>query len=671
MPLVAPNLDTRTFEEILTEVRRRIPTFTPEWTDLNESDPGIVLAELFAFMSEQLLFQVNQVPDKGLITFLKLVGEDAHAATPAIADVTFTPIGFPIGVITVLDAAAEVATAAPPAGSKEAITFETTDALPILNGSLEELGSLDCNGVPTVHTASNDSPTATYKPFGNATSIRDSFFLCFKLPGTTPSWPIGTFRLRVNIAGSFDVGDPTDDPGPSVPPRIEWAYAIANTDDAAGKGLAFSTSFPPLLDSTLEFTRSGYLEFDFDAATAAKFVQAYNDRDIEFMRGLFVLRARILRPDAYDAPPTLNTIRLNTVPATATQTIPDERLGGSTGLPFQRFRLANAPVIPGSVEIVVDPSPDVWTEVDDIFDSGPDDRVFELLPATGEVLFGDGKHGRIPAPDDGSVTGGNLRATTYRFGGGLTGNVGAGTLTQVTALLPLSATLDATNVLPARGGDDEETVTEAVARAPAVVRSRYRAVSAADFEALAKETPGVRVARARAVANTRPGRQPGTSPGCVTVVLVPHVAFEDSIDAPITVPDFISRAVLAYLDPRRLVTTNVFTASAVFRKVTIDATVQADPKAIPTEVRGQVLFAVETYLHALVGGDEGTGWPFGGTIYFSNVFQRILAAPGVLRVETLLIALDDGPFVECADIPICDGELLYSGDHVVTVKTAT
>src|SRR4051794_34411476 len=93
MPLVAPNLDTRTFEQILTEVRRRVPTYTPEWTDLNDGDPGITLAQLFAFMSEQLLFQVNQVPDKGLITFLKMVGAELHPATPAVADITFIPTG--------------------------------------------------------------------------------------------------------------------------------------------------------------------------------------------------------------------------------------------------------------------------------------------------------------------------------------------------------------------------------------------------------------------------------------------------------------------------------------------------------------------------------------------------------------------------------------------------
>src|SRR5262252_5321632 len=127
MPFVPPNLDNRTFDQIVTEIRRRIPTFTPEWTDLNESDPGITLAQLFAFMSEQLLFQINQVPEKGLITFLKMVGVDLHPATPAVADVAINAIG----ATTLADprsfdlsAATHLETSGPPPGEKTAMVFE-------------------------------------------------------------------------------------------------------------------------------------------------------------------------------------------------------------------------------------------------------------------------------------------------------------------------------------------------------------------------------------------------------------------------------------------------------------------------------------------------------------------------------------------------------------------
>src|SRR5262245_40741155 len=124
MPLVAPNLDSRTFEQLLTEVRNRIPTLTPEWTDLNESDPGITLAQLFAFMSEQLLFQINQVPNKGLITFLQLVGVDLHPATPATADVTITAdgatdVGSPLTFD--LSPGTRIETSGPPPGEKDPV----------------------------------------------------------------------------------------------------------------------------------------------------------------------------------------------------------------------------------------------------------------------------------------------------------------------------------------------------------------------------------------------------------------------------------------------------------------------------------------------------------------------------------------------------------------------
>ena len=101
------------------------------------------------------------------------------------------------------------------------------------------------------------------------------------------------------------------------------------------------------------------------------------------------------------------------------------------------------PVIPGSVTVLVRPpgggsTDQPFTETDDLFAAGPDDAVFELLPATGELLFGDGAHGRIPPPDDGSLIGGvpgNVRAQSYQFGGGASGNVGAGALTNVFPVL--------------------------------------------------------------------------------------------------------------------------------------------------------------------------------------------------------------------------------------------
>src|SRR5918912_4601241 len=90
MPLPSPNLDDRRFQDLVDEAKRRIPRYCPTWTDHNVSDPGITLIELFAWMTEQYLFRLNQVPDKNFVTFLDLIGVRLHPATPAKGDVTFT-----------------------------------------------------------------------------------------------------------------------------------------------------------------------------------------------------------------------------------------------------------------------------------------------------------------------------------------------------------------------------------------------------------------------------------------------------------------------------------------------------------------------------------------------------------------------------------------------------
>src|SRR5215213_7382159 len=89
MPLPAPNLDDRRFQDILDEARRLIPRYCPEWTDHNLSDPGITLLELFAWMTDLLLYRLNRVPDKNYIKFMDLLGIRLDPARPATTDINF------------------------------------------------------------------------------------------------------------------------------------------------------------------------------------------------------------------------------------------------------------------------------------------------------------------------------------------------------------------------------------------------------------------------------------------------------------------------------------------------------------------------------------------------------------------------------------------------------
>src|SRR5215475_2973554 len=77
MPLQLPNLDDRRYADLVEEARTLIPTYAPEWTNHNPSDPGITLIELFAFLSEMLLYRLNRVTAANILSFLKLLnGED-------------------------------------------------------------------------------------------------------------------------------------------------------------------------------------------------------------------------------------------------------------------------------------------------------------------------------------------------------------------------------------------------------------------------------------------------------------------------------------------------------------------------------------------------------------------------------------------------------------------
>lgn len=73
MPLSLPNLDDRRYADLVEEARSLVPSYAPEWTNHNPSDPGITLVELFAYLTEMLVYRVNRVTDDNKRAFLKLI----------------------------------------------------------------------------------------------------------------------------------------------------------------------------------------------------------------------------------------------------------------------------------------------------------------------------------------------------------------------------------------------------------------------------------------------------------------------------------------------------------------------------------------------------------------------------------------------------------------------
>src|SRR5437870_6842167 len=89
MPIASPQLDDLTYDRTVEEILRRIPVYAPEWTDYNDSDPGVTLIQLFAYLAEQVGYRLNRVPEKTYVEFLRLVGVTLDPAKPASTRMAF------------------------------------------------------------------------------------------------------------------------------------------------------------------------------------------------------------------------------------------------------------------------------------------------------------------------------------------------------------------------------------------------------------------------------------------------------------------------------------------------------------------------------------------------------------------------------------------------------
>src|SRR4051812_27691450 len=126
MSIAVPNLDDRDFEQLLDEAKRRIPVHTPEWTNFEvESDPGVTLVQLFAFLTESLIFRANRVPDRDRRKFLGLLGVPLQPPAPADGVVTVVNERGPVQPLP-LEPGVVVS-----AGSVDFLTVDGVNVLPV------------------------------------------------------------------------------------------------------------------------------------------------------------------------------------------------------------------------------------------------------------------------------------------------------------------------------------------------------------------------------------------------------------------------------------------------------------------------------------------------------------------------------------------------------------
>lgn len=264
-----------------------------------------------------------------------------------------------------------------------------------------------------------------------------------------------------------------------------------------------------------------------------------------------------------------------------------------------------------------------WKFVDTLVEYGPFDKVFTTrLNANGStsVVFGDGVNGEIPAT-------GQLISALYRISAGISGNVSSDAIREITYIPgnpdPNALTaLSVTNPIPATGGANADNNRELRGKLKKAISARRRAVTLADYEALALQVPQVGKAKAVAVDYSH-----------VTIYLQPA---NDGSSAPGYVGGSQSgqltrlrHDVEQYLADKVPVNTQVVTAPPVY----VDLTVHADITINDAYRQDNVLRAVtKAMLDSPKGYFAYENIKFGQRITVSDLVVRIMSVPGVENV---------------------------------------
>lgn len=653
MPLddYIPKIDDRRYDDIIAEMRTRIARYTPEWTpvwtDVNDSDPGITLAQVFAWQADMLLYRMGKVPELNYLKFLQLLGIELRPAEPALSEITFTvEEDHPKPYVIVPDRA-QLSAESPDGGPP--LIFETERALIALKAKLASVQAFDGYAFTDL-SVENDEAEIPFQPFGPTAGDGAAVYLGFFLKEKTEDFPQTDLDLALwtsqqdERTTAVQCGIP-DTPA-YAPARLRWQY---------WSGTEW-LSLKLLKDETNAFTRSGHILLNTRAKSPMKRAVIGDVTEERYW-----IRAAVERSQ-YERAPKLLAIRTNTVAARQAETVVDEVLGGSNGRRDQIFRLASAPVLADSLRLEVDEGDGYqpWTRVDDLLASSPDDPHFVLNRTTGEIRFGDGLNGHLPVANPNNPDA-NIVARLYRIGGGKRGNVPAQAIKTLVTPVDGIDENGVGNLLAAYSGRDEETLTEAKKRAPRAIKSRCRAVTAEDYEHLAMQAANVR--RAKALPLFHPDFPGVKVPGVVTVIVVPDADIPNPIPSEGTL-----RTVCAYLDQRRLLTTELYVIKPSYQQIEIQGEVIVNGNADLAEVNERIEKTLLDYFHPLKGGEDGLGWPFGGTIFYSRVYQRAFTVPGVQSIQRLVIVLDGEQQEECRDVPIQEDALVYSTQHNVQVQ---
>jgi predicted phage baseplate assembly protein len=713
MPLRLPEIDSRNFQQLVDETLARVPIHTPEWTNFGPSDPGVTLVQLYAFLTENLIYRANQIPMRNRAKFLDLLQIGLRTASAARGLATITNVQAPAAVEMI---AADLELLA------GKFPFRTTRGLHVLpvEGQLfvkrplsverPELLSYykllyasydsDLPAETTLYETAPVAPGETLIDF--STTIDHSLWIALvareEHADRTGEDRWATIRqalagrtLSLGLAPSTDVEQRILRPGNGGrAPADLLVFEMPQTDGEGMIGLDEAGVPDPRyrrIEARADFdplTECGVVEL---ALPSADGLRLWRNLD-PLEAGVGELPPSLEGDAAADRVVTWLRVRatggahvrlrwagINATPIRQIERVLAERLPDGDGTPDQVRRLARAPVLAGSVRVMTTSfdRERTWSEIDDLLAAGPEVPVAGAPPTTaptdvfladheaGVLRFGDGLAGRR-LPVEARVF------ADYLYSEGAEGNVSAGAIKDA-PLLP--AGFAATNPIATWGGADAETVAEGEKQVRRMIQHRERLVTAEDFVTIAWRAPGITIGRVEVLPAWHPSLAPaaiGVAPGVVTLLAIPR---HDPAhpQAPRADRPFLD-ALCRHLDPRRLVTTELVLRGPAYRGIWISVGVEVAGGVAIAETTEAVRQCLRAFLSPLppAGLAEQQaplygspperarlGWRLNEAVHARVLMAEAARVPGVVSVADVLLSEGGGPAVP--SIPINGIEL--------------
>lgn len=394
----------------------------------------------------------------------------------------------------------------------------------------------------------------------------------------------------------------------------------------------------------------------------------------EFGKKLYWIRVTLVS-GSFEKRPKIQDILLNSVYARNEKTYENEIIGSGTGAPGQTLKVAHENILKGSVLYVNEntiPSANelsiikkdcgtepyyekdggVWvryTEVENFYTSNAFSRHYVVDYSCGKILFGDGVRG--VNPPKGKF---NILMKSYHTGGGTVGNVAKNTLQGLIQSIPFIS--GCTNPFPAEGGADMESIENLKGRAAGAFKSLQRAVTAEDFQGLAREASS-NVGRAFCLKKRNAKNE-------VCTVIVPVRPAGVGYDVKLLPSRELVRRVKEFLDERKLVGTPICVQPPVYKEFNLTLAINFKSDVLD---EGKIKTNIEKLLRKnfdCLEGDSGFGWEFGKEVTVGIILKQLEKVNEILSINLVeLFDLDANVVVE--KIILRDDELPFLKNVII------